>query len=256
MLLLDHHACKRMRVNGKKRSCPDTASTAPKSARTTASMDYKRTSHWDDFICSPRFSASRAVRPSIATHSAVQVFIKHLTGQSVGVNVHLDQDVQELANVFAQRKGILDTRLRFVYGGKQLEIGRPLQNYGILKGSNIHLTAVLKSECLQATAAQTPVADASGGLTAWNSARVADCLACCHLYPAIAQRLSPKKPSSRRPASGYHGAQSLKIVFHDLCPYTCSIQYDVKDFRTHGRLARKTLDTYKFWRLLDCGEQE
>jgi len=123
----------------------------------------------------------------------VQVFIKHLTGQSVGVNVHLDQDVQELANVFAQRKGILDTRLRFVYGGKQLEIGRPLQNYGILKGSNIHLTAVLKSECLQATAAQTPVADASGGLTAWNSARVADCLACCHLYPAIAQRLSPKK---------------------------------------------------------------
>jgi len=232
MSLSDQPLCKRMRVNGNKRCCPDTLSTAPKCSRAAESVDAAQSSHRDALIHSTSCSVCKTVMPSMSAESSVQVFIKNLTGQSVGVYVHLDQDVQELARVFAQREGLLDTRLRFVYGGKQLEIGRPLWGYGIRKGSNIHLTAILKSKCFQASLALkviTPFAEASGVLTVWHSARTADRSPCCHLYPEMARCLSPDHTPSRWSASGNFLGQSLEIVLHEFRPFTCIIHHDVDD---------------------------
>lgn len=77
--------------------------------------------------------------------SAQQLFVRNLVGQSVSVIVDLDGDVCELADALAEREPCLWNALRFVFGGRQLEPKQPLREYGISKGSNIHLTSVLRS---------------------------------------------------------------------------------------------------------------
>jgi len=126
----------------------------------------------------------------------------------------------------------MDSRLRFVFGGRQLEIGRPVRTYGISKGSNIHLTALLKSERVQARLAlniTTPFAEASGVLKLRNSTRVVDGLPCCLICPEMTRSLSPDRTPSRWSACGCHRGQSLHLVLHSFHPFSCIINYDVND---------------------------
>jgi len=76
---------------------------------------------------------------------SVQLFVKGLGGKSLSVCATLEDDVRQLSHCLRSAGGFCDDRLRFVFGGKQLEVGRPLSSYGVRKGSNIHLTGWLKS---------------------------------------------------------------------------------------------------------------
>lgn len=87
---------------------------------------------------------------SAAPGAAEQLFVKNLSGRSVSVHVDLNKDVVELLEAVADREGLAlageaRASLRFVFGGRQLEPGLPLRVYGVSKGSNVHLTSVLRS---------------------------------------------------------------------------------------------------------------
>lgn len=96
--------------------------------------------------------------------------MKNLVGRSVSVHVDLSKDVAELSEAVADREGLPRGSLRFVFGGRQLEPGLPLLGYGIGKGSNVHLTSLLRSNPREDTwvglkvTITTPFAEAEGTL--------------------------------------------------------------------------------------------
>ncbi|KAI9016208.1 ubiquitin-related domain-containing protein [Hyaloraphidium curvatum] len=75
----------------------------------------------------------------------VQIFVKTLTGKSIGFNVDLAKDtVTDLKRMIDKREGIPVEQQRLIYGGKQVQDNVMLADYGVLKESTLHLVLRLK----------------------------------------------------------------------------------------------------------------
>jgi ubiquitin len=74
----------------------------------------------------------------------IQIFIKTLTGKSITVSTRAEDTVEELKQKVQDKTGIPQNYQLLIFTGKQLEEGRTLSHYNIMKESTLHITARMK----------------------------------------------------------------------------------------------------------------
>ena len=68
-----------------------------------------------------------------------QIFVKTLTGYSLTVNTQPYATVSKVLDIVHEKQGNEPKQVRLIFGGKQLEPSRMLAEYGVQKGSTLHL---------------------------------------------------------------------------------------------------------------------
>ncbi|KFB37458.1 hypothetical protein ZHAS_00004594 [Anopheles sinensis] len=74
----------------------------------------------------------------------MQIFVRMLTGKTIAIDTEPEATVESIKKQVDEREEIPPNQQRMIFAGKQLEDGRQLQEYSIIKGSTIHLVLRLK----------------------------------------------------------------------------------------------------------------
>uniref|UniRef100_A0A2M4B035 Putative ubiquitin n=1 Tax=Anopheles triannulatus TaxID=58253 RepID=A0A2M4B035_9DIPT len=74
----------------------------------------------------------------------MQIFVRMLTGKTIAIDTEPESTVESVKKQIDEREEIPPNQQRMIFAGKQLEDGRTLEEYSIIKGSTIHLVLRLK----------------------------------------------------------------------------------------------------------------
>lgn len=94
-------------------------------------------------LISPRAVTGREEATANNT-GEVQIFVRNLNGKSLAIMVSPSDTVESLKAKVEEREGLPASEQRLLYGGKQLEPGRILADYGVQKESTLHLVLRLR----------------------------------------------------------------------------------------------------------------
>eukprot|EP00347_Sterkiella_histriomuscorum_P006632 403352030 len=74
----------------------------------------------------------------------VQIFVRTLTGKTITIEVELDDTIECIRAKIQDKPGMPPDHIRLVFGGKKLQDGKILSDYGLQKESTIHMVLRLR----------------------------------------------------------------------------------------------------------------
>lgn len=76
----------------------------------------------------------------------MKIYVKTLTGKTITLDVDPSMNLEDIKEEIFEKEGMPPNQQKFIFGGKQLEYGPTLAEYGITKESTIHLVLRLRGQ--------------------------------------------------------------------------------------------------------------
>ncbi|GLJ51511.1 hypothetical protein SUGI_1094960 [Cryptomeria japonica] len=77
----------------------------------------------------------------------LSIKVKTLTGKEVEIDIEPTDTIERIKELVDQREGIPPLQQKLIYGGKQLNDEKTVEDYGLEGGSVLHLVLALRGGC-------------------------------------------------------------------------------------------------------------